>query len=215
MLAASVSACQASKPISLPQLANSVVKVIASTPKHRLSFGSGVVTASNQVATNCHVTRAANNIMVEKNSVRYAVYAQSIDAERDICLLHLKHLRLPSVTLADVASATSGDNVVAFGYPNAIGISLRRGKILKLHPYLDSYIIETDIGIKDGASGGGLFNEQGQLVGLTTFYRRDLGGRYYVIPANWLTRVSNLEPQPIAAFAGSAFWQKPGGMHLE
>ena len=194
---------------SLPQLGRSVVKVIAGNDNSRMSLGSGVVIAPNQVATNCHVTRAAQVIMVVKNLVRYPVKTQTINAELDLCLLHLAHLKLPAVPRGDVKEIAAGDIVLAYGYPNAIGISLRRGTIKKLHPFRGSFIIETDIGIKDGASGGGLFNTDGELIGLTTFYRKDLGGRYYVIPAVWLEKVSHLEAKPVAPFSGKPFWQKP------
>jgi S1-C subfamily serine protease len=196
-------------------IGNSVVKVIALQENSRMSLGSGVVIAPNQVATNCHVTRTAHDITVLKNSLKHPVVAQSIAVELDLCLLHLSHLNLPALAQVDVKTVNVGDAVLAYGYPNAIGISLRRGRVTKLHPFRDSFIIETDIGIRDGASGGGLFNKHGELIGLTTFYRKDLGGRYYAIPADWLATVLQRKARPVAPFLGKPFWQIPKLLNLD
>jgi len=189
-------------------LSSSIVKVIGYNDRHRMSFGSGVVIAEDTVATNCHVTRFAHSIAVFKAGKRYRVILQAAEPELDLCLLHLKNLNLPAITLADMSQITTGDKVLAIGYPNGAGISQRRGRIIKLHPFRGSYIIETDIGIHNGASGGGLFNQNSELLGLTTFFRRNQGGHYFVIPASWLKQALPAPGQAISPLTGKAFWQQ-------
>ncbi len=190
-----------------PLLAMSVVKIVGHSSHGKMSFGSGVVVAPNQVVTNCHVIHSAHSVSVIKTATRYQVISRTADPELDLCLLHLNTLALPSVKLGDPAKTNKGDTVFAYGYPNAVGLSLRAGEIKKLHPFRSSYIIEIDIGIRQGASGGGLFNAQGQLIGLTTFYRPDKGGHYYAIPIDWLDQVKTKARQSIIPFTEKAFWQ--------
>lgn len=190
-----------------PLLAMSVVKIVGRSQQGRLSFGSGVVIAPNQVATNCHVIKWAHSVSVIKTATRYKVLSRTAAPELDLCLLHLKTLTLPVVKQGDPAKIHAGDTVFAYGYPNAAGLSLGAGEIIKLHPFRSSYIIEIDIGIRQGASGGGLFDAQGQLIGLTTFYRPGREGHYYAIPIDWLAKVQSKPGQTIAPLKGKPFWQ--------
>ena len=46
-------------------------------------------------------------------------------------------------------------------------------------------LIQTDTAISPGSSGGGLFDAQGKLVGLTTFGYRDSEGLNFAVPIEW------------------------------
>ncbi|MEE9354490.1 MAG: serine protease [Methylococcaceae bacterium] len=189
-----------------PLLARSVVKIVASNAQHKTAMGSGVVVAKDQVVTNCHVTQGAHSIAVLKSAIFYKALSQVVDGELDICLLHVKNLPIPSVSLGSVASISINDKVFAYGYPNAVGISLQQGKVTKLFPYHSSQVIETTVGINHGASGGGLFDAKGKLIGLTTFFRSDNGGRFYAIPVDWLKKLIDQDGQAIEPFAAKPFW---------
>ena len=49
-------------------------------------------------------------------------------------------------------------------------------------------IIQTDAAISPGSSGGGLFDGEGNLVGITTikFVDDDIEGISFAIPADWI-----------------------------
>lgn len=196
-----------SRALPNPLLARSVVKIVASKAKHKTAMGSGVVVSKDQVVTNCHVIQGAHNIVVMKSAIFYKVSSQVVDGELDICLLHVKNLPIPSVSLGSASKLAIDDEVFAYGYPNAVGISLLQGKVTKLFPYHSSQVIETTAGINHGASGGGLFDAKGQLVGLTTFFRSDNGGRFYAVPVDWLKKLIDQDGQAIGPFTAKPFWR--------
>ncbi|HMV52751.1 MAG TPA: hypothetical protein PKC15_03395 [Rhodocyclaceae bacterium] len=57
------------------QLSISVAKVRAHTAQGKTFLGSGVVVATDEVLTNCHVTRDASSIAVVKGALAYNVYS--------------------------------------------------------------------------------------------------------------------------------------------
>lgn len=186
--------------------AQSVVKVMANSTNSRVFMGSGVVVEKNKVATNCHVTGSAHSVAVFKGSIRYRVLNQSSIPELDVCILHTQNLPLPSVRLETESNTAIGDKVFLYGYPNAVGLSLRHGTIKQLHPFRDSQIIETNAGIVHGTSGGGLFNSTGRLIGLTTFMQNSKKGRFFAVPVDWVKNLLNKTGEPIAPFSIKPFW---------
>ncbi len=186
-----------------PALARSMVKVMAYSKEGRVAVGSGVVVGTGRVATNCHVTRAAHSIALFQGAMRYEVLAQAAAPELDLCLLHTAS-KLPAVQLG---SAVPGEAVYFYGYPNAIGLSVTKTVVRRLHPYRGGQIIEIEAGFMHGFSGGGLFNEQGELIGLTTFMRNRNPPAFYAIPSSWLIEVSGRQAGPVGPLLGRPFWQ--------
>lgn len=184
-------------------LARSIVKVMAYANAGQVGVGSGVVVAEGQVATNCHVTRAAQSIAVFQGSMRYEAFAQTAAPELDLCLLHTA-AKLPAVRFG---TAKAGETAYLYGYPRAIGLSVTKTAVKRLYPYLGSHIIEIEAGFVHGLSGGGLFNEQGELIGLSTFMRNRNPPAFYAIPASWLQVVNGRKAEPIAPLTGRPFWQ--------
>lgn len=198
-----------------PLLANSVVKIHAVDRDNKLNAGSGVVIASDKVATNCHVTRTARKIFLTKSGQRYPVFKQAKLAELDTCILQTEKLPLPSAPLAATASVKTGADITIFGYPYALGIRGMAGKVIHLHHFGDSKIIEINTGFMQGASGGGVFNQDGKLIGLMTFIGKIKGDyHFYVIPANWLANALKTDFVPIAAFSELSFWESGKFEHL-
>lgn len=48
------------------------------------------------------------------------------------------------------------------------------------------FLIQTSAPISPGSSGGGLFDEQGRLIGLTTLGFMETGNLNFAVPINWL-----------------------------
>ena len=95
------------------------------------------------------------------------------------------------------------------GYPYALNLRMTRGKVIGLHPYAQDQIIEINAGFNHGASGGGVFNSSGELIGLMTFMGREQGAmHFYVIPASWLAMGLEKEFVPLRSFSARSFWEK-------
>jgi serine protease Do len=193
------------------QMSGSIAKVEALSPAGRLGVGTGVTVADGWVATNCHVTRQAQELRVVKGGVRFEVTAQLVDAKHDLCILKAKNWPSMAVPLGSSQRLKPGQVVAGLGFVGGIELSLRDGMVVALHPYDQAKVIQTDASFTSGASGGGLFDEQGQLIGLMTFRLRGGDNHYFVIPVEWvntlLDKRSAVQMEVNTEFEG-AFWQQ-------
>ena len=185
----------------------SVVKVQSYGERGKVFLGSGVIIAPNEVVTNCHVTKEARSVMIAKGGRRYRVQTQQADVPHDLCLLHADGLDLPPIRVGETSALKTGDGVFFFGYPGGDGISFSRGAIAALYGYDGSRVIETTAGFGLGASGGGLFDAEGRLIGVTTFLPSRRGERFYAVPADWIGPLRRHPPAEVKPLAGSAFWE--------
>ena len=166
-------------------LAASVLRIEA--PGQRgFSLGSGVVVAANKVVTNCHVTRDAREVFVVRGGVRWRAAAHASHIERDLCLFDVPGLESPPVTLLQGDALTLGQTVTALGYTGGMGIQSSTGEVVELHRHDGSRVIQSSNWFSSGASGGGLFDEQGRLVGILTFRLRGGAAHYFAAPAAWV-----------------------------
>lgn len=183
----------------------SVVRVVASTPASRGSFGSGVVIPGGRVATNCHVTRNASSLSVVENGMRVDVLEEVGDPAADICVLSVARLNTPAAGLGGSRKLQVGDEVTAVGFGGGLAKSLSPGKVTALFPYRDGYVIRTTAAFRPGASGGALFDREGSLVGLITFFRRGADGfAFFAVPVEWIDhlQMSRTDVRP----AVDPFW---------
>ena len=131
--------------------------------------GSGVVVGDNEVVTNCHVVDDGSPVLVQqpgeggmppKRSPARIIASFS----GDLCLLKTEGLSAPQAEIGETKSLSIGDSVYAIGNPNGIYGTLSSGIVSQVHPN----DIQTTTALAGGSSGGGLFNHEGQLVGITT-----------------------------------------------
>ena len=159
--------------------------------------GSGVIIRPNLVATNCHVVDDGTAIMVFKANNRRAQKDEEFRAQihraheaRDLCLLEVAGLWGIPANLRRTDSLTVGESVYAIGAPQGLDYSLSAGVISQLRKEEGESIprIQTDAAISPGSSGGGLFDAQGNLVGITTSIQKgdQVEGINFAIPADWI-----------------------------
>ncbi len=187
----------------------STVKIQALSASGKQNLGSGVVIAANTIATNCHIMRKSKRAFLIEPDGLYPVLTQAVLPEFDVCILKTDHLNLPAAELAEGESVNVGDDIVLSGYPFALSLRTMQGKIIGLHPYRDDQIIEINAGFNHGASGGGVFDHDGKLIGLMTFMGPEAGAmHFYVIPAAWLAMGLEQEFAPLKPFKERSFWEK-------
>jgi len=193
----------------ITRLSTSVLKISASAPGNKTFSGSGVVVGRNEVLTNCHVTRNSQQIIALKGSLRYNAYSQKADLHRDLCLLITDDMPFTPTPVRTTNSLGTGESVFFYGYPGGVEAFFTEGRVSSLHPYLASHVIETSAGFGLGASGGGLFDREGALVGITTFLSAGHSGYYYAMPADWLDELRRKPAEPLGPIAGQAVWELP------
>lgn len=164
-----------------------VVKTLDSQRKMK-GFGSGVVIPSGKVATNCHVLEGGASFQIGrgKNFVSATLYAE--DGDKDICLLDAKGLKGKPAQLGKTAALKVGVPVYAVGAPQGLELSLSDGIVSQLRGGSPPFI-QTTAAISPGSSGGGLFDSEGRLVGLTTLYIEGGQNLNFAMPVEWIAEV--------------------------
>jgi hypothetical protein len=152
------------------------------------SFGSGVLLPSGKIATNCHVVEGGNTYQVgrDKQLVSATLYAQ--DGDKDICLLSAKGLTGKPAQLGKASGLKVGEPVYAVGAPQGLELSLSDGIVSQLRGGPPPFI-QTTAAISPGSSGGGLFDSEGKLVGLTTLYVEGGQNLNFAMPVEWVAEV--------------------------
>lgn len=166
-------------------LTHSVGRVEARLDDGRIGVGSAITVARGVLVTNCHVTSNAVSIKVIGGGMSWAVTEQVADVPRDVCFLRAPEWPHPPVVLRGASPLRVGEDVSAVGF-TAMAMTLRTGTITALHAHEGAQIIETDTAFTSGASGGGLFDDEGALVGMLTFRMRGSTGHYFAVPMAWI-----------------------------
>lgn len=197
----------------MAKLSRAVLKVTAVGDGDDLSIGSAVVIGPDTVLTNCHVVRHARTIVLSRGLAQYAVVGERADMSRDLCLLHTeKTLPHPGVDIRAARTLQPGEPVVAHGYTGGTTPLFARGVVVDLHAASGSHVIQTSAGFMQGASGGGLFDEAGKLIGITTFFTAAERAAYFAVPADWSARVLERAEHAPRPLGGSALWERlPSG----
>jgi S1-C subfamily serine protease len=154
-------------------------------------FGSGVVVdSSGLVVTNLHVIADDSSAVVTlSNGDTYdSVTVAAVDARRDLALLRIAGFGLPIADLGNSDTAQVGDKVYALGAPEGLKLSLSDGIVSAIRDSEEGgyKVLQTTAAISPGSSGGGLFNQRGQLLGITSFKIRGGENLNFAVPVNYV-----------------------------
>ena len=169
--------------------------------------GSGVVIATGEVVTNCHVAQEGKTLLVRQGKASYPAHVHYADRERDLCQLTVPNFKASPIALGDVANLRTGARVVAIGAPEGLELSVSEGLISSLRELgAGSTIIQTTAPISPGSSGGGLFDEEGRLIGITTFYLAEGQNLNFALPVNWVAQLPHRNGAQAGAMKTSLDW---------
>jgi len=152
-----------------------------------VGFGSGVVVGQEVVATNRHVVEAGSKLRVRRQKETWPARIDSLQATRDLARLAVPGLTAPAVSIRASATLEVGERVWAVGAPQGLELTLSEGLISGIRPLPghNENVLQTTAAISPGSSGGGLFDGQGRLVGITSSYRREGQSLNFALPAEW------------------------------
>ncbi|AMP36281.1 MULTISPECIES: S1C family serine protease [Ralstonia solanacearum species complex] len=173
-----------------------------------LSIGSAVVIGDGVAITNCHVLRGGKQVWLKRGNANFGARLQYPDVERDLCQLRVADFHYPAATLAPGSSLVTGQKVYAIGNPLGLELTISEGLISSLRTDDDGRLksVQTSAAISQGSSGGGLFDANGRLIGITDHQViLTLGQNLnFAIPADWIAEVPARAQKALAARAATA-----------
>ena len=159
--------------------------------------GSGVIISSDGYILTCaHVVSGASQITVTIGDTDYTATVVGEDDTSDVAVLKIDATGLTPATVGDSNSLSVGDSVLAVGNPlGELGGTVTSGIVSALNRSVTIQgtsstntmsLIQMDASVSPGNSGGGLFNMNGELIGLVNAKSSssDAEGLGFAIPIN-------------------------------
>ncbi len=136
------------------------------------SLGTGfVVRKDGWIATNFHVVRGATEVNVVFSDHRELPVIEIMNANRlhDLVILRVAETNLPVLTLGNSDRVRPGDSVLAIGHPLGLEDTVSNGLISAVREvHTGLRVLQISAPIAPGSSGGPLFNDHGEVIGVAT-----------------------------------------------
>ncbi|MFL6633872.1 MAG: Do family serine endopeptidase [Massilia sp.] len=168
------------------------------TPERvRRGVGSGfIVSRDGEVLTNAHVVDGADEVFVRLADRReFKARVVGADKRTDVAILKIDAAGLPTLTTGDSGRTKAGEWVIAIGSPfdldNTVTAGIVSARARETGDFLP--LIQTDVPVNPGNSGGPLINLRGEVVGINSqIYSRSGGfmGISFAIPIEDALRVA-------------------------
>ena len=165
--------------------------------------GSGVIISSDGYILTCaHVVDGASTITVTIGDQDYTATLVGEDTTSDIAVIKIDADGLTPATVGDSDSLKVGQSVMAVGNPlGELGGTVTGGMISALNRSVTIQgssstntmsLIQMDASVSPGNSGGGLFNMNGELIGIVNAKSSssDAEGLGFAIPINDAIKVA-------------------------
>ena len=154
----------------------------AATPAIEHAYGTAFfVTADGYMLTNHHVVEGADKISVTLND-RTELDATLVgsDERSDVAVLKVTGKKFPALPIGDSNSLKVGEPVLAIGSPFGFDYSASAGivsaKSRNFSRETSVPFIQTDVALNPGNSGGPLFNQRGEVIGINSRIFSGTGG---------------------------------------
>lgn len=156
--------------------------------------GSGVIISEDgYIITNTHVIETASSITVKlSNNQQFNATIIGTDVTTDISIIKINATGLKPATLGDSDKLLVGQTIIAIGNPlGELGGTVTTGIISALDRELSisgqsMNLLQISAAVNPGNSGGGLFNVNGELVGIVNAKSSgaEVEGLGFAIPIN-------------------------------
>lgn len=165
-----------------------------------LGTGSAVTVSPENLLTNCHVLAKGRRIEIKHEQARYDAELVYIDVERDLCQIRARGFKAKPVEIGNSDTVPVGKKVYALGNPRALELTLSDGLVAALRRDVNGVLryIQTTSPMSPGSSGGGLFDSDGKLIGITAMVRLDGQNLNFAVPINMLRDLPERSRQALA-----------------
>ena len=159
------------------------------------SLGSGfIISPDGYILTDANVVAGASKITVKLTDRReFKASVVGIDPQSDVALLKIDAHDLPTVRIGIPSDAKVGQWVVSIGSPYGFentataGIISSKARLVSDETYVP--LIQTDLTLNAGDSGGPLFDLNGDVIGIEAPVHRAFQGLSFAIPIDVAMRI--------------------------
>lgn len=151
-------------------------------PQEKTGYGSAFfISKDGYLLTNHHVVEDASKVTITLND-RREIDATVVgsDERTDVALLKVQGANFPQLSTGDVDRLRVGEPVLAIGSPFGFDYSASAGivsaKMRNMMGETAVPFIQTDVALNPGNSGGPLFNQRGEVVGVNSRIFSGTGG---------------------------------------
>jgi serine protease Do len=159
-------------------------------------LGSGfVVSADGRIVTNFHVISGAREATIVTSDGRefHNIELLARDETHDLAVLRIGAHGLRPLPLGDSAAAKPGEHVVAIGNPLGLGDTVSDGLVSGLRELPSQQaMLQISAPISPGSSGGPVFNDRGEVIGVSALLITRGENLNFAVPIN--------EAKPLLAF---------------
>ncbi|HLJ20954.1 MAG TPA: serine protease [Stellaceae bacterium] len=141
---------------------------LADARAREVSQGSAVAISDHLLLTNCHVVNGRELIKIIREHTVADAKLVAADMAGDRCVLRTDAITLVPVTgVRPFNDLSVGEHVYAIGAPHGLELTLSEGLLSGLRHQPGRNLVQTSAAISPGSSGGGLFDDRGNLIGIT------------------------------------------------
>ena len=162
-----------------------------------LTTGSGFFFGSKCcfVITNYHVLSSADEISLVSNNQKKIGFKKVtyFDSKKDLAIIEVESndFEIEKHTLKkSLVKPFIGQKIYAIGNPQGYGISLTSGIISGMNRHLSELgngnLIQSDLPLNPGYSGGPLLNEKGEILGINLAIDKNSQGISFSIPLDYV-----------------------------
>ncbi len=146
--------------------------------------GSAVAITQSLALTNCHIVKGRGTLILSQKKQKDAATVVAADPRTDRCIISSRNMTLrPIVGVRPYRDLAVGEKVYTIGNPSGLASTLSEGIISGLRTQRGVRYVQTSAPISPGSSGGGLFDERGNLLGITSFKIEDAENLNFAIAA--------------------------------
>ena len=183
--------------------ARSTPAIVSIRTEHSLGTGF-VVDKTGLIATNMHVIVGGESIFVILPDRRKfpILEVTSHDASVDLAIVRIAARDLPVLALGDSDNVRAGDPIVAIGHPLGLEDTVSNGLVSAVRTIDGLSVLQISAPIAPGSSGGPIFNERGEVVGVCTALLQGGQNLNFGVPSKYVRKLlASPDPVSIAAFA--------------
>jgi len=198
----------------LLRLNESIVHVSVDLGNGSTGTGTGVVVSNEYVATNCHILANARGANIAKYGDGYQPIAMKADWKHDLCLLKFDKLPFKPVPMRDSSTLIYEEEIFTVGFPSGNSVPQPSyGSIKATYPLDGNLVIRSNAAFALGSSGGAMFDQNFNLIGITSFKNPGPNSFFYSMPVEWIKRLFDTPELLSLKTDQPPFWALPNDQH--